>query len=125
MIFSQVSFDDVVHEQFEVTVTLLRLPPLVRLADVGESEVVQETPAWVSVKVCPAIVRVPVRTLVEVFGVTSQVTVPLPVPDFPDTMVSHVAVLVAVQVQTDSDVETDTVPRVPPLPMDELLGDSV
>jgi len=52
-----------VHEQpvAAVTATVLLPPPAAALAVVAESVGVQATPAWVTVKVLPAIVNVPVR----------------------------------------------------------------
>jgi hypothetical protein len=54
-------------------------------------------PFWVTVSVRPAIVRVPVRCVVAVFAATVTATVPLPLPDAPEVIVSHDALLVAVQ----------------------------
>jgi hypothetical protein len=44
-------------------------------------ENVHSAAAWVTVKVCPAIVSVPVRTAVVAFGVTLKLRVPAPVPE--------------------------------------------
>jgi hypothetical protein len=60
--------------------------------------------ACVTVTGTPAIVRVPVLELVDVFAVTEKVTVPLPVPADPAVMVIHEALLVAVQAQPDPTV---------------------
>ena len=46
----------------------------------------------------PAIVSVAVRVLVVVLAVTAIVTVPLPVPELPAVMETHVLLPVAVQV---------------------------
>lgn len=42
----------------------------VRLDDVGEIVNAHDTPAWVTVNVCPPIVIVPVREVVPVFAAT-------------------------------------------------------
>ena len=63
-----------------------------------------------TVKVCPAMVMVPVRGLVLVFAVADQVTVPAPLP-LDGVQVNQVeALLEVVQVQVELDVETVTVP---------------
>ena len=55
---------------------------------VGDSDKVQ--PAWVTVKVRPAIVSVPIRALVLLtFAATVKATWPLPVPLGPDVMAIH------------------------------------
>ena len=59
----------------------------------------QPAAAWLTVNVCPAIVAVPVRALVTVFAATESATVPLPLPLAPLVIVSHEALLVAVQEQ--------------------------
>jgi hypothetical protein len=41
-----------------------------RFKDVGEIVTAHETPAWVTVKVCPPIAIVPVREVVPVFAAT-------------------------------------------------------
>ena len=70
-------------------------------------------------KVCPAIVSVPVRGLPVVFTATLYFTVPFPLPDAPDVMVSHGSLLVACHGQL-ANVETITVP-VPPSDANESL----
>jgi hypothetical protein len=65
------------------------------------------------VNVFPPIVSVPLRAVVDGFAVALNATDPLPLPDAPDVIVSHVALLVLVQVQPAGDV-TVTVP-VPPV----------
>jgi hypothetical protein len=52
-----------------------------------------------TVKVCPPIVSVPVRGLVDVFGSTVKLTVPFPDPFPPDVIVTQLAPLVAVHAQ--------------------------
>jgi hypothetical protein len=53
-----------------VTLTLPVLPLEASEALEGEILYVQAAPAWVTVKACPAMVRVPVRELVAVFAAT-------------------------------------------------------
>ena len=55
--------------------------------------------AWVKVKVCPAMVKVPVRGLGEVFSATVYVTLPGPEPVFPKVIVIKAALLAAVHEQ--------------------------
>ena len=68
-------------------------------------------PAWVIVKVCPPIVRVPLRSARVVLAETEYPTDPLPVPEDPDVMSIQEALLVAAQA---ADAVTLTVP-VPPV----------
>ena len=51
--------------------------------------------AWFTVKVCPAIVSVPLRAL-PVLAATLKPTVPFPLPLVPEVIVSHDALLLAV-----------------------------
>jgi hypothetical protein len=57
---------------------------------------VGELPDWLTVNVCPAIVRVPDRALDEPFAATLISTVPSPAPLVPAVIVSHGAWLAAV-----------------------------
>ena len=57
----------------------------------------QETPAWVKVKVWPAMVIVPLREVVEVLAVNEKLTVPLPELLPPAVTVIQAAPLLAVQ----------------------------
>lgn len=68
-------------------------------ADPGVSAKEHEMPAWVTEKVCPAIVTVPVRELVEALAATATCTVPLPLPDVPEVTVIHEVLLVAFHAQ--------------------------
>ncbi len=62
----------------------------------------------------PATVTVPERELVEAFATTEYATDPFPMPDCPEVIVIHVAVVLTVDVQAQSArVVTLTVP-VPP-----------
>ncbi len=70
--------------------------------------------AWLIVKDCPAIVSVAERAM-PVFGETTNETVPLPVPDAPDVIVTQDAPLAAVQLQPfEAVTETDPLPPLSP-----------
>lgn len=87
------------HPAVAVTV-IVPLPATdVTLADAGEIVGAQGVPACVTVKVAPAIVRVPVRLAVPVFAAAVNDTVPDPVPAAPEVIVSQAALLVALQTQ--------------------------
>jgi len=59
------------HPVPAVTVTVpVAAADVVRLEEVGEIANVQGAPAWVTLKVCPPIVIVPVRDVVAVFAAT-------------------------------------------------------
>jgi hypothetical protein len=70
-------------------------------------EKVHPAAAWLTVKVWPAMVAVPVRAVVTVFAATESATVPLPLPLAPLEIVSHDALLVAVHAQP-ARLVTDT-----------------
>jgi hypothetical protein len=82
-----------------VTDTVALSPAAGEFQLTGEMEKVQGTPAWVTVKVWPATVSVPVRDDVEVLAATVNATEPLPLPDAPLVTVIHAALLLAVQAQ--------------------------
>ena len=65
-----------------------------------------------TVKVCPAIVSVPVRAAA-VFAATANATVPLPVPEAPPVTVSHGAFALAVHAHVLAEAVTATVPDAP------------
>jgi len=67
------------------------------------------SPACVTEKISPAILMVAARPVVPGFGDTLNVTDPLSVPDAPPVIVSHVALLTAVQGQPGA-IRTATVP---------------
>jgi hypothetical protein len=76
------------------------------------------TPDCVTETVCPATVSDPVRAVVDELAATEKKTVPLPLPDAPDVIVTKDELLTAVHVQPDW-ASTLIVP-VPPLePNDE------
>lgn len=89
-----------------VTVLLLELAPAPGVSAVGETVKLQGdgAPAWVTVTVWPATVSVPVRGELAVFAAMENATPPLPLPVAPDVIVSHAALLAAVQVQPASVV---------------------
>jgi hypothetical protein len=66
---------------------------------VGATLSVHATPAWVTLTVCPAIVKVPVRGAVPVWAATLKVTVPPPLPLAPPVTVIHGSALLAVHPQ--------------------------
>jgi len=77
--------------------------------DVGEMVIVHGAPAWVTVKVLPPMVNVPVREVVALLALTLYPTEPLPLPLAPDVTVIHEALLVAVHAHPAPAV-TFTVP---------------
>jgi hypothetical protein len=75
----------------------------------------------VTVKVCPAIVTVPLRWLVAVFDETDILTVPLPLPDAPEVIEIQPTLLDALQAQPL--VAVTLVLVLPPIaPIDALVG---
>jgi len=101
-----------------VTLTLVRPPPEGALKLVGPIVYVQVP--WLTVKVCPAMVAVPLREPPGLAGML-RFTVPLPVPLPPLVMVIHGALLVAVQAQP-VPVVTLTLVRPPPEGALKLVG---
>jgi hypothetical protein len=83
------------------TVTVLLPLPAAAVKDwlAGEIDGEQEAAAWVTVKVVPAIVSVPVRLEAIVFAATLKPTVPLPDPLAPLVRVIQAALLPAVHGQ--------------------------
>jgi hypothetical protein len=83
-----------VHAQplLVVTVADCAPPAAATLCDVGARAKLQ-APLCVTVRVCPAIVSVPVRGVVEVLAATLYDTVPVPVPLLPLVTVIHVVLL--------------------------------
>jgi hypothetical protein len=105
-----------------VTLVVFEPPAAVIARLVGVSEYVQLIAAWVIVKVCPAIVTVPLRWLLVPFGATLYGTVPLPVPEVAPVSVIHDALLDADQVQPVPAV-TETLPVVALCATDLLVGE--
>jgi hypothetical protein len=108
-----------------VTATVPLPAAAVRFVDVGEIAGVHGVPAWLTVKLSPAIVRVPVRLVVAALAATVNVVLPGPVPAAPELTVIHAALLTADHTQP---VPTLTVllPVPPPATTDcevgEILG---
>lgn len=79
--------------------------------------------AWLTVKVRPAMVSVPVRAA-PLFAATVKPTDPFPEPLAPEVMLSHAAWLVALQVQLPPDAVTVTgVPLPPAAAVESLVGE--
>jgi len=98
------------HPALAVTATVPLAPiDAANVDDSGEMAETHDGAACVTVKLWPAIVRVPVRVADPVLAATLYVTVPLPLPLAPAPTVSHAALLVAVQLQPLAAV-TVTVP---------------
>lgn len=79
--------------------------------------IVPEQRCWVTVKVCPAIVIVPVRDMPlppQLF--TSYVTVPFPLPELPLLMSSHPTLATAVHAHPPPAVTPTESPLMPSLP---------
>ena len=74
----------------------------------------------VTVKLCPATVRVPVLGARAVLAATEYFTVPLPLPLAPEAMVIQLSLLVAVQLQPAGAV-TSTLPAPPLLSKDSVV----
>jgi hypothetical protein len=88
------------QDEVEVTVTLVDSPAAIEVLLAGLMVAVQAcAPLWVTVKVRPAIVTVPVRCAVAEFAAMVMLTVPLPVPLAPAVTVIHPALLTAVHAQ--------------------------
>ena len=67
---------------------------------------VRRCPSCVMVAVCPAIVSVPMRGVVDVFAVAANVTPPLPVPVVPAEMVIQDVVVEAVHAHVEAEAVT-------------------
>jgi hypothetical protein len=115
VIVSQDALLDAVHVQplAALTAIVVPVPPLAAaVCDVGLI-VYAHACDWVTLKVCPAIVSVPVRCA-PVLAAIVKATLPFPPPDAPDVIVSQDALLDAVQVQPLAALTAIVVP-VPPL----------
>jgi hypothetical protein len=111
-----------VHMQLAVVVTTVDdEPPLgLTLSVCGLNEYWHEVrAAWVTVRVWPAMVSVPLRCDELVDAATTNATLPFPLPVDPDVTVIHETLLRAVQLQP-ADVVTADDP-VPPLPTTEAV----
>ena len=104
-------------------VTALAMPPTGTERLVGPSEYVQ--PAWVTVKVRPAMVSVPVRAAaLAKFGSTEKATWPLPLPLGLDVMSIHGSLLAVVQGQPAGALTPVTAFGTPATTTVRLLGAS-
>ena len=79
-------------------------------------------PAWVTLKLCPPIVSVPVRDAVLLLATALKATVPLPLPPAPPVIVSHELLLVPVHEQPAGDV-TSVEPVPPPAGTEPPVGE--
>jgi len=86
-----------------VTVMSVLSPAIANAFELGEIVSLQVTPACVALKLLPAIVRVPERPEVPVLADAASVTLPLPEPDPPVTVI-HGRVLVVDHAQPVGDV---------------------
>ncbi len=86
------------HPVAVVTLTEPDPPPAGTVCEVG-LRVNEQPELWVTVKVWPAMVIVPVRCG-PVFAATENCVAPLPLPLAPEAIVIHAALLVAVQAQS-------------------------
>src|SRR5262249_13562738 len=95
-----------------------------KLAPAGEMENEHEgvgEPAWLTLKVMPPAVIIPLRGVELAFADTEKFTVPLPVPLAPDVTVIQGKLLTADHMQP-ADAFTPKLPAPPPAPSDALPG---
>jgi hypothetical protein len=103
-----------------VTVTVPPPADASTFADAGAIVELHGTPACVTLKVWPPTVSVPVRGVVVVFAATLYPAEPLPLPDAPEVIVIHPALLVEVHAQPVAAVTV----IVPELATSETLADA-
>jgi hypothetical protein len=109
------------HPAVAVTATVAVKPPAPMVLLVGAIEYVHPAVACVTVKVSPAMVRVPVRAIPLAFAATEYPTVPGPVPEAPEMILIQAALLVAPQGQpVVAFTLTEPVPA--PAPTEALAG---
>src|ERR1039458_6475315 len=96
-----------------VTVTVVEAPSAEIWVEGEESVYTQAAAAWVTVKVCPAAVIVPVRWRRVVFGADVKLSTPDPLAPVSPFKVSQAAFAVALQGQP-AKVVNPTEPDVPP-----------
>jgi hypothetical protein len=111
------------HPEGAVTVTLPDPPVLPSDAPVDEREYVQAIPLSVTVKVCEAMVKVPVWPLIPESAVAEYPTDPFPLPLAPEVTLRKGELLAAVQVHPVGAV-TFTDPGPPWLPTVALVDES-
>jgi hypothetical protein len=92
---------------------------------VGAIAYVQAMPGCVTLKLCPAMVSVPVRELVLPLAVALNATVPLPLPLAPLVTVSHDVLLLTPVHAQPASVVTVVDPVPPAAVTDWLVGTSV
>jgi hypothetical protein len=109
------------HPGDVVTVLPPELAAAVNVWLVGDTAGEHELPAWVTLNVVPAMVRVPVRPE-PVLGATSNVTDPFPVPVPPPVTVIHDALLNPVQPHPVATV-TALLPLPPAAVKDCVVGE--
>lgn len=123
--------DIVVHDTDEVVVhahpawvVTMSVPPSPVALTVSESgdTVYVHVPAWFTVNVLPATVKVADRAADPVLAATVNPVVPEPLPEAPLVIVTHDAPLLAVQPQP-AVVVTATESAAPPAPTDRLDGE--
>jgi hypothetical protein len=105
-----------------VTLTVPVLPAAAAVKLVGDTLKLHGEAAWLTVKVRPAIVSVPVRAP-DWFGATVKLTLPLPLPVLPAPTVIQLALLAAVHAHPLA-VVTLALPPDPPQPTDWLSGET-
>jgi hypothetical protein len=111
-----------VHEQPAVVVTCTVGPfPPPAFIDALDGLMEYEQPAWVRVKVLPAIVTVPERAG-PALAVTFMLTEPSPLPVDPDLTVIHPALLVAVHAQPAAAVTLTAGAVEAPAPTEAVAG---
>lgn len=85
-------------------------------------ETANSSGGWLTVKIWPATVMVPVRVAVELLGATEYIMLPFPEPLIWEMMLIQLALLADIHVQPAGAV-TDTVPLPPPAGMVWLVGE--
>src|SRR5689334_17838932 len=77
------------------------------------------------VKVCPAMVSVPLRGLELVFAFTEKLTNPCPLPLAPEVICAQPTLLEALQLPHPAEGVTSTLPVPPAAPKEALVWDRV
>jgi hypothetical protein len=124
LIHDDCSDEDHVQPAGEVTAKVALPPTYATSEDVGDTVYVQGTPAWLTVRVWPAIVIVPVRVALDELAAMVKATVPSPLPLAPPVIVIQLAVFAAVHAQPAGAV-TAKVLDPAPAPTERLAGDTL
>jgi len=122
---SQFVESDVADQLQPAVVRIFTVPPPAPApteTESAESEKLHTAPASVIVKVCPAMVNVPLKPLTPRFALTEYDTVPLPLPLAPPVICVQPTLLAAPQLQPDG-AKTFTLPVPPAAPKDALEGE--